>query len=105
MPLPRFRLRTLMIAVAAVGVVFGGLAGLHRIDQQRQRFRTLARNHLNREYVNRLIMQGSAEYGDAKAITEQHRMLAEYHHALNLKYEHAARYPWLPVPPDEPEPR
>jgi hypothetical protein len=29
---------------------------------------------------------------------------AHYHHAMKWKYRHAARYPWLPVEPDPPEP-
>jgi hypothetical protein len=30
---------------------------------------------------------------------------AAYHSAMREKYEHAARYPWLPVEPDPPEPK
>ena len=33
------------------------------------------------------------------------RQRAIYHAALRRKYERAARYPWLPVPPDPPEPK
>ena len=29
---------------------------------------------------------------------------ADHHAAMAHKYEHAARYPWLPVEPDPPEP-
>ena len=29
---------------------------------------------------------------------------ANHHAAMAHKYEHAARYPWLPVKPDPPEP-
>jgi hypothetical protein len=34
-----------------------------------------------------------------------HRARASYHARLRRKYERAARYPWLPVPADPPEPR
>ena len=34
--------------------------------------------------------------------SEQRR--ADYHGAMRRKYERAARYPWLPVEPDPPEP-
>jgi hypothetical protein len=98
---PKFRIRTLMIAVAVLGIAFGGLAGLQRMDQRRQRLRALARNHL----VNRLAMEGLVAQKTAKADTERYRMRAEYHHALNLKYQYAARHPWLPVSTDPPEPR
>jgi hypothetical protein len=34
-----------------------------------------------------------------------HDRRAEYFGRLARKYERAARYPWLPVPPDPPEPK
>ena len=101
MRVPKFRIRTLMIAVAVLGIAFGGLAGLRQMDQRRQRFRALARNHL----VNRLTLIGLAEHQAAKADTERYRMRAEYHLALNQKYQYAASHPWLPVSSDPPEPR
>ena len=33
-----------------------------------------------------------------------YRVRAAHHDALRRKYESAARHPWLPVPPDPPEP-
>jgi hypothetical protein len=30
--------------------------------------------------------------------------MAQYHDAMRIKYERAARYPWLPVEPDPPPP-
>ena len=105
MRVPKFRIRTLMIAVAVLGIAFGGLAGLQRMDQRRQRLRALAQNHLQRGIVNRLTLEGLVAHGAAKADIERYRMRTEYHHALNLKYEYAARHPWLPVSSDPPEPR
>ena len=32
------------------------------------------------------------------------RIWLEYHRGLIAKYKRAARYPWLPVDPDEPDP-
>lgn len=104
MRLPRMTTRRWMIAVAVLCLTFGGLAGLQRMNERSQRFRALARNHLHQETVDRLALQGSEAHGAAKAITEKHRMLTEYHRALNLKYKRAARLPWLPVPPDPPKP-
>ena len=105
MRVPKFRIRTLMIAVAALGIAFGGLAGLQRMDQRRQRLLVLARHHLQQAVVNRLTLQGSVAHRAAKADTERYRMRAEYHHGLNLKYKYAALHPWLPVSSDPPEPR
>ena len=105
MRVPKFRIRTLMIAVAVLGIAFGGLAGLQRMAQRSQRLLALARNHRQRGVVNRLTLEGLVAHGAAKADTERYRMRAEYHRALNLKYDYAARNPWLPVSSDPPEPR
>jgi hypothetical protein len=102
---PRFRVRTLMIAVAVLGIAFGGLAGLLRMGQRTQRLRAVAREHRHREIVNRLTLQGLVMHGAASPGVERHRVLTDYHHELNLKYEYAARHPWLPVTPDPPEPK
>jgi hypothetical protein len=32
------------------------------------------------------------------------KLCSDFHRALRLKYEHAARFPWLPVAPDPPSP-
>ncbi|MDR3636015.1 MAG: hypothetical protein P4L84_19590 [Isosphaeraceae bacterium] len=98
MPLPRFHIQTLMIA-------FGSLAGLQRMDQRGRRLLALARQRQQREVVNRLISVGLAAQGAGEADVERHRMLAEYHRALGLKYDRAGRRPWLPVAPDLPEPK
>ncbi len=43
---------------------------------------------------------------DELQMLEAHQLkLAKYHYDMARKYEHAARYPWLPVEPDPPEPR
>jgi hypothetical protein len=36
---------------------------------------------------------------------ERKRLRGEWIAAMRAKYEHAARYPWLPVAPDPPEPK
>jgi hypothetical protein len=105
MRVPKFRIRTLMIAVAVLEIAFGGRAGLQRMDLRRRRFLALERNHLQRGIVDRPTLEGSVAHQAAKADTERYEMLAEYHHALNLKYEYTARHPWLPVSSDPHEPR
>ena len=39
-----------------------------------------------------------------RAAERQFRARARFHELLRKKYEHAARYPWLAVEPDPPEP-
>ena len=104
MRVPKFRIRTLMIAVAVLGIAFGGLAGLLRMGQ-RSKGSARWQKHLKLGIVNRLTLQGSVMQRAAKSWTERHRVLTEYHKALNLKYEYAASHPWLPVSSDPPEPR
>ena len=88
MRLPRFRLRTLVVAVAGLAVAvamaslsirsaaYSQLAEYHRVEA----FRSSYPGALN---------------GPAR--------LAR-HLELHSKYERAARYPWLPVAPDPPPP-
>jgi hypothetical protein len=105
MRLPKFRIRTVMIAVAVLAIALGGLAGLQQLGQRMQRFRALARNHRQQGIVNRLRLEGLVAHQAAKADIERYRTRADYHDALNRKYEYAARHPWLPVSSDPPEPR
>lgn len=103
-PRPRFTLRRLMAVVAIVAVLLrGGLAGAKMI-------------RLSREYRARAagfavatppscVRWGSA-YGSprwARWMRLQQRR-REYREQIIAKYERAARYPWLPVEPDPPEP-
>jgi hypothetical protein len=83
LPRPRFTVRTLMIAVAIVAVAAAIAVGLRR---RSQRFMRLAYDHEDMSYTRP---------GDP---------VASYHDRLSWKYQQAARYPWLSVPPDPPEP-
>jgi hypothetical protein len=96
MKLPRFRLRTLMVAVAIFAIVFGSIV----LRQRAERFRQLAESNGMRRFVT----------GDSEVWIWVERpvdvspLWFEWRRALAEKYERAARYPWLPVPPDPPEP-
>jgi hypothetical protein len=46
-----------------------------------------------------------AELQQWKDMKAAHNTLANYHGRLRRKYERAARYPWLPIAPDPPEPK
>jgi hypothetical protein len=91
MRLPRFRLRTLMVAVAVAAVVLGlgarSLAFRQRAECCRTRFEPVC---------------GEYRPETPAEIAEDRRRT--YHAHLWAKYERAARYPWLPVWPDPPEP-
>jgi hypothetical protein len=109
MRLPRFRIRTLMIAVAVVATMSWVAV---RLRQRSERF-----------YWESLSMEGRRiewaagaelyEYDCNRAADPlpddvrgaiRHRRRANYYLALQRKYRDAARRPWLPVPPDPPPP-
>jgi hypothetical protein len=110
MSLPRYRVWTLMIAVVIAGAVGGEWTALER---RRERFERLGWYHRDQvvsilfgapradgRYVNEPTHHGQR----GELITERQQRLDRWHEALAQKYWQAARYPWLPVPPDMPRP-
>ena len=103
MPLPRvrFTVRRMMVAVAIVGatVAFG--------ERRRRDFSALAEYHRAQQVVKVACSKGgfiSEKRGGGMATDVDERADA-WHRVLEPKYRYAARYPWLPVPPDPPEPQ
>jgi hypothetical protein len=93
LPRPRFTVRRLMMAVAIVAISFAIWIGLGR---RRVQFHNLANHHL--ALVGPITTSSShpePTFGSPKA---------RYHNELYIKYERAARYPWLPVASDLPVP-
>jgi hypothetical protein len=82
----RFRVRSLLVAVAIAGVILGGLAELQR---RRERFREIADHHAFNGYYCSL-------YGNPE--------LDQWHAKMHEKYERAAARPWLLVEADPPAP-
>jgi hypothetical protein len=128
---PRFRLRTLLIAVLAVGLILWGRALWGRRNSyllqadlhatQVKVWRELAGRTERREYETmleeglragrfppeaRTLVERDIEHGDkrrALTLSAQSRQ-ADYHARLMEKYLRAAARPWLPVAPDPPTP-
>jgi hypothetical protein len=94
MRLPRFRLRALMLVIAVVVLLIGGVAELPR---RRERFQRYASYHTWESIPSG---PGYPESLDEAA----RRGRSEWQAALAKKYRRAARHPWLPVWPDPPEP-
>jgi hypothetical protein len=88
---PRFTMRRLMVAVA----IFGSALGI--TIERSDRFRWIAVRH--RAAVPQLPPIKPI------GMPDKDWRLFEWHQSMARKYEHAARYPWLPVAPDSPEPR
>ena len=83
MRLPRLTTRRLMVLVAVAAIL---AAGAVEGERRRARFHELAVY-----YSWRLLRSSTARHGAYFAMMRQ-------------KYLRAARYPWLPVPPDPPPP-
>ena len=110
-PCGRFTVRRLMVAVAVVAILFGGMVELPRLWTLRQQHLGLAEKY--RYWETRLdgavgIRQEITYYssrlprGPEPSPARLARMKAEasYYAGLRAKYERAARHPWLPVAPD-----
>ena len=111
MYLPRFRLRSLMVAVAVAGVVIGGESmRRRRVDYLRQ-----AQYHAHLQ--QRLVVFSPGWIPETEAEDERYRQAISrffakmasrpwtvYHARMKGKYLRAADRPWLPVVPDPPEP-
>jgi hypothetical protein len=112
MPIPRIRMtvRRLMVIVAAVALALGTF----RLCQLRQRYLEKAANHASfRAYV--LNSPESIQHWEYRWTDNRQGHPAKYpwpagppfvpamtdfHDEMRLKWERAARMPWLPVEPD-----
>lgn len=56
------------------------------------------------QFASQMASTIEAAAADQRAEERKHRDRARVHDALRIKYERAARSPWLPVPPDSPTP-
>jgi hypothetical protein len=109
MRLPRFRIRTLMIAVAVVAIPLGAMVA---VAERRQRFMRMATAHWRATVAVQILENGTANgvvehYLDARGVPlgAQQQARDKWHETMAEKYRQAARRPWLPVPPDPPEPK
>jgi hypothetical protein len=92
---PRVRIWMLMVGVTVVTIPIGLLA-------RRDRLSRISAAH------SALVMKDAepVEYrGVKRGRPFWPTPLGEWHLRMEQKYEHAARYPWLPVEPDPPQPK
>ena len=87
---PCFRLRTLLVAVAVVGAVFG-------VEVMRRR-RAYYLDRASGHFI------AAAPYTPGYFGDHPDPAKAAFHEAMRRKYERAAARPWLPVAPDPPPP-
>ena len=99
MSLPRFRLRTLMIAVAVVAVILGLVLHVQALIRAEDDF---AVPILMLEAIAVAVAVAVAlAVGYTIRVVHTDGAYAAY---LRRRYA-SARYPWLSVPPDPPEPK
>ncbi len=130
---PQFTLRVSMIAIAIAALGPWGYTPWRRsiaLAAKAQECETKAEKGLLRPnwgFLNAkqwAFIAGTYQFDDAERVEHRHKItrylyiikLIELHHEwerrwkehyrdLSLKYRRAARFPWLPVDPDPPEPR
>jgi hypothetical protein len=102
----RFRISSLMWTVVISSVL---LAVYREVQQSRQRaldYQLRALDHALGEYVNRYGKQWVGCRGPIDSIEppQPNPRKAAYHARMRGKWARAASFPYLPVPPDPPEP-
>jgi hypothetical protein len=94
--LPRMTARRWMVAIAIVADVLAVNVHLSRVADQ---YRAIAEHH----YSHRNTSTGSGSAG-SEELERRDLVRARWHMKLGDKYRIAALRPWIPVPPDPPEP-
>src|SRR4051812_1471105 len=111
MRLPAMTTRRWMIAVAVVALVMGGYCLKRRRDDFLWRVRVHTEEATWRLEDSVMLCSRAINSMDDIELARLKRrtvilpQLIAYHKALAQKYWGAARYPWLPVEPDTPEPK
>ena len=108
MPRVRFTVRGMMVAVAIVGMACGG----ELIRRRRNYYLNEADTYAYGERIFRESADEPLEGCRAGQVSREAQArfkvetlaTADHYAALKRKYARAARYPWLPVAPDPPEP-
>ena len=102
LPRVRFTVRRMMIAVAIAGALLGLLAYARGLQDRSADYQRLATEHQFQSFLltGYMVTNGTNNETSRKFDSE----LRSHHDRIRFKYERAARYPWLPVDPDPPEP-
>lgn len=104
LPRLRFTVRRISVVVAVIALALGGYRWG---EERRQSFAILAHNHYKITLLS-LDLAVAERLGQPPPSQEAARLIRAQvarSRLLAEKYEHAARYPWLPVAPDPPEPK
>jgi hypothetical protein len=102
MRLPRFSVRTLMLAVVVVALlVWGGMVGMRWYV-----YYTLATTYgtYEREWREMAVRDRGIPASSRSVAAKWGPQIAEYYAPLAQKYRRAMWRPWIPVAPDPPAP-
>lgn len=100
MPRPRLTIRVMIGLVALTAVALAALVMIRRSND----FRAMAVEQRDTEELSMSYADDArGPSGDRQRVARGEQMAA-YHRALRLKYERAARYPWLAPEQDPPIP-
>ena len=119
MRFPRMTTRRWMVLVVVAGVAFWtpglvatfltrrGLAAIYgaRAQALRSVAQTLAPSVAKADELAARDTRYKITAADDRRALERCGAMADYNAALRRKYKRGARYPWLPVSPDPPEPK
>lgn len=112
LPRVRFKLRAMMASVAILAALLGTFVEYVRLTRKSADRRARAEEHAGLEQTLRWIIATSGadapiDISPGPGIRSKRfsaRSVADWQAALRRKYEQAARYPWLSVDADSPEP-
>lgn len=114
MRLPLFRIRTMMVVVAAIATAIGCAREVIRLSRLSWSYRGRADTcaYLERSMqrdiqdidTGRLAPREDFSQAEIDDMAKLFRKRIPYFRAMSRKYDYAARHPWLPVAPDAPKP-
>ena len=104
MRLPRFRLCSLLIAVAVVGLVLGGGVWADRMRRRSRHYVQCAEWYALCKKQCEHLEDFSLEVKKNPDQAALYARKARLHSRLEEKYRRAAARPWLPLPPVPPDP-
>ncbi len=112
-PRVRFTVRRMMVIVAVSAALMGAGVGYVRLSRKAAGLRARAGEHAAMEQTLRWMIATSGadapvDISPGPGIRSKRftaRAVADHVAALKAKYERAARFPWLHVEPDPPEPK
>ena len=108
LPRLRFSVRLLMAIVAVVAATLGGFVEYRRLTRIAAEYRAKAEDHAGVEKTLRMIVEQTGpnspvDISPGPGLRSRRftaKAVADFEATLSRKYEKAARYPWLSVPPD-----